>query len=317
MQLATIETVRGGAAAARLASGEFADLGRIARPGTIESWLPRDVRGILEGGPDALKVVAAMADRVEHLDDAARQKLRARGVLLDTATPLLSPIPEPRLIVAAGLSYHAHLAEMSGTPKPPHPTGFMKSPHSVSGHGATLARPAQAPDHVDYEGELAVVFGSRCHNVSVGDALHHVAGYTIANDLSARDWVKEVWAATSPWEARLTWEVNVMGKQLPGFTALGPVLTTADEISDASALTLTTRVNGDVVQHTALSDLIYSIAEMIGHFSRWYAFEPGDVLLTGTPAGVGLSKTPPLFMQPGDVVEVEVDRIGTLATSFV
>lgn len=316
MQLATIDTVRGGAPAARLASGEFVDLGRLARPGTIESWMPGDMRRILEGGPDGLEIVAGIVARAEALGQEERQVLRSRGVLLDPGTPLLAPVPNPRLIVAAGLSYNAHLAEMAGTPKPAHPTGFMKSVNSVSASGAVLPLPSQAREQVDYEGELACVFGRRCHNVGVEEALECVAGYTAASDFSARDWVKAVWGASDPWQARLTWEVNIMGKQLPGFTALGPVLTTADEIADIGALTLTTKVNGKLMQKTLLSDLIYSIGEMIAHFSRWYAFEPGDVLLTGTPAGVGVGRKPPVFMKPGDLVEVSVDQIGTLTTRF-
>ena len=175
-------------------------------------------------------------------------------------------------MLAAGLAYKSHLAEMAGTPTPSHPTAFLKAPSSLSAPDAQLSLPPQADSAVDYEGELACVFGRTCHNVSAENALSYLAGYTGANDLSARDWVGLVWAATAPWEARATWEVNIMGKQLPGFTALGPVLTTVDEIADPSTLHLTTRLNGNVMQSASVSDLIFPIAETISYFSRWYTF---------------------------------------------
>ncbi len=312
MRLATLDDARGGSAAVRLVDGEFVHLGRAARPGTLEAWMPPTVRGILEGGSAALAVVGGVAERLEAMGESERLELRRRGVLRPADVALLAPVPEPRLIVAAGLAYRSHLAEMAGTPAPPHPTGFMKSPTSISAPGATLTLPPQAPARVDYEGELAVVFGRTCHAVSVEDALDHVAGYTCANDLSARDWVQAVWSATQPWEARLTWEVNIMGKQLPGFTALGPVMTTADEVGDPAGLTLTTTLNGEQVQQAPVSDLLFSISEMIAHFSRWYSFSPGDVLLTGTPAGVGVGRKPPLFLRDGDTVTVAITKVGAL-----
>jgi acylpyruvate hydrolase len=190
----------------------------------------------------------------------------------------------------------------------------MKTPTSIAGPDKPLRLPPQADTQVDYEGELACVFGRRCHAVGESEAMSYLAGYTVANDFSARDWVRPVWAATQPWEARLTWEVNIMGKQFEGFTALGPVMTTTDEIGNPAGLVLTTRLNGTTMQSAPVSDLIFPIAAMIAHFSRWYTFLPGDVLLTGTPAGVGVSRTPPVFVTSGDIVEVAIDRIGTLRT---
>jgi 2-keto-4-pentenoate hydratase/2-oxohepta-3-ene-1,7-dioic acid hydratase in catechol pathway len=219
-------------------------------------------------------------------------------------------------MVAAGLAYRSHLAEMANTPAPAHPTAFMKSPASISGPEEKVSLPTLAREHVDYEGELACVFGRTCYNVPASEALSYLAGYTAANDLSARDWAKSVWAATAPWDARITWEVNIMGKQFPGFTALGPVLTTTDEIPDPSLLKLRTTVNGQVMQAAPVSDLIFPIPEVISYLSRWYEFAPGDVLLTGTPAGVGIGRKPPVFLKEGDVVSVEIDRIGCLTTRF-
>lgn len=306
-----------GSLGARLRSGELLHLGRAARTGCLEAWLPTSVLGLLAAGDEGMRVARAVVRRVEEADVDQREALRSAGALINAASRLQSPIPRPGLILAAGLAYRSHLEEMSGTPRPVHPTAFLKAPSSVCGPGHEVHLPPQAPRCVDYEGELACVFGKVCHDVTEADALSYLAGYTAANDVSARDWVKPVWAATAPWEARLTWEVNLMGKQLPGFTPLGPVLTTVDEVPDPEALRLVTRLNGNTMQSAPVSDLLFSIPCMIAHFSRWYTFQPGDVLLTGTPAGVGVGRKPPLFMEHGDVVEVEIDRIGILKSRFV
>ena len=316
MQLVTIDDVPGGSVGARLSAGQILHLGRAARAGTIESWLPTTLQGLLSAGTEGLDVARRIVQRIELASDDERATLTEQGTLTNATIRLLSPIPNPSLIVAAGLSYRSHLREMSGTPAPPHPTGFLKSPASVWAPGRTVRLPPQASECVDFEGELACIFGRTCHNVAESEALSYLAGYTVANDISARDWVRAVWSAAAPWEARLTWEVNIMGKQLPGFTPLGPVLTTTDAIADPAELSLETRLNGQVVQSAAVSDLLFSIPQMIAHFSKWYTFRPGDVLLTGTPAGVGVGRRPPLFMRDNDLVEVQVDRIGTLATRF-
>lgn len=305
MQLVTIDEGREGVAGVRLETGSILHLGRAARAGTIEAWLPNTIIGILEGGKAGIEAVRAIASRSPPPD-----------ALLPPETRLLAPIPRPTMILAAGLAYRSHLAEMAGTPTPAHPTAFLKAPSSISAPGETLVLPPQASEHVDFEGELAVVFGRKAHQVTVETALDYIAGYTAANDFSARDWVEDVWTATAPWEARRSWEVNIMGKQLPGFTALGPVLTIADAIPDVTALKLRTSLNGKIMQEAPISDMIFSIAETIAWFSRWYTFHPGDVLLTGTPAGVGVGRKPRVFLQPEDEVTVEIERIGKLTTRF-
>ena len=315
MQLLTIDDIPGGSPGAKLRSGKLLHLARAARSGTAEAWLPSSLLAILEGGAEALAFVRRIVDRAEA--GTTDDELLDRRALLAPDTPLLAPIPAPRMILATGMSYKAHLAEMEGTPAPPHPTAFMKSPASVASPGAPLSLPAQARDQVDYEGEFACVFGRSCHMVERDEALDYVAGYTIANDLSARDWVRDAWASTEPWDARLTWEVNLRGKQLPGFTPVGPVIVTPDEIGDINSLRLQTLVNGTEVQDTLIGDLIFPVDELIAHLSRWYQFSPGDILLTGTPGGVGISRKPPLFLKGGDVVEVTVDTIGRLATPIL
>lgn len=320
MKLVTIAAGAQGRAGSVLASGDVLDLQAAARAGTLEAWLPPSMRELLEAGHEGLALARRIVDRAESAVAAAgveADALRNAGVLLPPGTPLLAPIPNPRLVLAAGLAYKSHLAEMSGTPTPPHPTGFLKSPHSVLAPGALVAPPQGASEMVDYEGELALVFGRRCHRVKAEDAMACIAGITAANDISARDWVHDVWSATSPWQARRTWEVNIMGKQFPGFTPLGPCLVTLDELGDISALRLSTRLNGETVQSAPISDLIFSLADTIAYFSNWYEFLPGDVLLTGTPAGVGVGRKPGLFMKAGDVIEVEIERVGVLSNRIL
>ena len=312
MQLLTIDDVPGGSPGARLRSGRIIHLKRAARAETAEAWLPSSVLSMLEGGAEALNIVRRIVDRAET--GAADDELTAARALLAHDTTLLAPIPAPRMILATGMSYKAHLAEMADTPGPPHPTAFMKSPASIAAPGAALQLPRQASGQVDYEGEFACVFGRTCHMVERDEALQYVAGYTIANDLSARDWVRDAWAATEPWDARFTWEVNLRGKQLPGFTPIGPALVTPDEVGDLDSLRLRTFVNGEQVQNTLIGDLIFPVDELISHLSRWYQFSPGDVLLTGTPAGCGIGKKPPRFLKGGDLVEVAIDRLGELST---
>lgn len=313
MRLVTIAGSHEGTPGAVLASGEIVDLRLAAVPATLGQWLPRTLREILAGGKEGLAIVRGIVDDIEGASEDRRAALRAVGAIRPAGTSLLAPIPKPGLVVAAGLAYRSHLAEMAGTPAPPHPTGFMKSANSVAGPGG-VSLPPDAPEQVDFEGELAVVFGRRCHRVTANEAMDCVAGYTAANDFSARDWVRGVWSATSPWEARLSWEVNIMGKQFPGFTATGPVLLTSDELPDPAAARLTTRINGATVQDAPVGDMIFDIAATIAHFAQWYVFEPGDILLTGTPAGVGVGRKPPLFLNAGDTVEVEISGIGILTS---
>jgi 2-keto-4-pentenoate hydratase/2-oxohepta-3-ene-1,7-dioic acid hydratase in catechol pathway len=171
---------------------------------------------------------------------------------------------------------------------------------------------------VDWEGEFACVIGKTCHQVTVDEAMDYVAGYTLINDVSARDWVKPFLAANgAPMEVAHRALDNIMGKQYPTFCPIGPCIVTKDELTDPGKLTITTRVNGEVMQHADTADLIFSLAQTISHFSRWYQFLPGDIITTGTPSGVGYAHVPPRFLRPGDVVEVHVEEIGALRNPVV
>jgi len=278
---------------------------------------PGDVCSIL-GNDAAMGTVRAALDALNALSDDARQNLRNTGALaaLDKAE-LLAPVPRPKLILSVGLNYHRHLAEMEGTPAPPYPSAFMKTVNSLNGAGKPIILPPQCPDMVDYEAELCFVFGRPCHNVSEAEAMDYVAGYTVANDVSARDWVGDVFSATESFPAILSWERNIMGKLFPTFTPMGPVITTKDEIEDPHNLLLEFRLNGEVMQSTRTDDLIFNIPQIVSYFSKWFRFEPGDIVTTGTPAGVGAGRKPQVFMKPGDIAEVSLEGIGVLSNPVI
>lgn len=212
------------------------------------------------------------------------------------------PIPDPEKILCLGLNYRDHAAE-SGMPVPSTPVVFAKFRNSLVGSGAPVVLP-RVSEQIDYEGELAVVIGSRAKEVSERDALDHVAGYMPFNDISARD----LQLATSQWTP---------GKALDTFGPCGPALVLAAEVPDPQALRVRTRVNGRLVQDGSTADMIFPVAQTIAFLSSAMTLEPGDLVVTGTPAGVGFTRKPPLFLRDGDVVEVEIDGLGTLINPVV
>jgi 2-keto-4-pentenoate hydratase/2-oxohepta-3-ene-1,7-dioic acid hydratase in catechol pathway len=235
----------------------------------------------------------------------ALEKMRE---LAQTATPdrklnaitFLPVIPRPEKILCAGINYRSHAAEMSRE-LPKQPSMFIRFADTLVGHDGDLIRP-KASDNFDFEGELALVIGRGGRNIAVDAALQHVAGYTCFVDGSVRDYQK--FSVTS-------------GKNFPGTGPLGPWLVTRDEIPDPSRLTLTTRLNGKEVQGSGTDLLIYSIPQIIAFCSQFTALSPGDVISTGTPEGVGHSRKPPLWMKPGDTLEVEITGIGVLRAHVI
>jgi 2-keto-4-pentenoate hydratase/2-oxohepta-3-ene-1,7-dioic acid hydratase in catechol pathway len=209
-------------------------------------------------------------------------------------------IPQPNKILCAGVNYRAHAAEVSRE-LPKQPSMFIRFTDTLVGHGGTMIRP-KLSDNFDYEGELTLIIGKAGRHIPPERALDHVAGYTIFVDGSVRDYQK--FSVTS-------------GKNWPGTGPLGPWLVTTDEIPDPSKLTLTTRLNGAQVQHSGTDKLIYSIPQIVSFCSDFTALSPGDVIATGTPEGVGHGRKPPLWMKPGDVLEVEITGIGVLRTRIV
>jgi 2-keto-4-pentenoate hydratase/2-oxohepta-3-ene-1,7-dioic acid hydratase in catechol pathway len=212
----------------------------------------------------------------------------------------------PVAIFAIGLNYRQHAIETKA-PIPDFPVLFMKNIASVQKPGAPIILPRHLrSDEVDYEAELAVVIGERCKNVRKQDALRYVRGYTCANDVSARDWQKR--RSGGQW---------CRAKSFDTFCPLGPCLVTPDEIPNPNALAIRTLVNGEVLQESNTSDMIFDVPTLIEFLSGSTTLLPDTVILTGTPSGVGMARTPPRWLQPGDVVTVEIEKIGALTNPVV
>ncbi len=214
---------------------------------------------------------------------------------------LLAPL-EPRAILCIGLNYREHAAE-TGAAIPDEPVLFMKNPAALNHPDAPVVIPPRmvSEPEVDYEVELTAVIGRDARSVSVDEALDCVLGYTVGNDVSARR-VQKLFGG-GQW---------VKGKSPDGFCPLGPCIVTPDELGDSQALNLECRVNSQVMQQSNTSDMIFTVAELIAHLSQDMTLKAGTVLLTGTPPGVGVARDPQVFLKPGDVVECEIEKIGTL-----
>ncbi len=227
----------------------------------------------------------------------------------DTGTPvkvkkLLAPL-QPAAILCIGLNYHQH-ADETGMQPPKYPVLFMKNPGALAHPFDPIILPhsCMEPLQVDYEAELAVVIGRAAKNVSAANALDYVAGYTIANDVSARRWQKH--SGGGQW---------VRGKSFDTFCPLGPELVTADEITDPQTLQVKSILNKEIMQNANTSDMIFGVAELIEYLSDSTTLLPGTVILTGTPSGVGFVRKPPVYLKPGDTMDVEIERIGTLTNT--
>jgi 2-keto-4-pentenoate hydratase/2-oxohepta-3-ene-1,7-dioic acid hydratase in catechol pathway len=214
---------------------------------------------------------------------------------------LQAPVPRPGKIVCVGLNYRDHAAE-TGHAVPDEPVLFAKFANSVVPDGAHVAIPALV-EEADWEAELGVVIGRRASRVAADDALGHVAGYTCLNDLSARDLQRR----GGQW---------TRGKAIDGFLPMGPWLVTADEVGDPQDLAIGCTLNGEVVQQSSTSRMVFSVADLVSTISQTMTLEPGDVIATGTPPGVGMGRKPPRFLEPGDELVVEIERIGRLRTTM-
>jgi 2-keto-4-pentenoate hydratase/2-oxohepta-3-ene-1,7-dioic acid hydratase in catechol pathway len=254
--------------------------------------LPWTVRDILERGAAGRQAVAEAVKR----QDATR--IPAAGVRL------LPPIPDPRKIVCLGLNYRDHAAE-SGAPIPKDPVLFSKYATSLIGPEAAIVLPPVSHE-VDYEAELVIVVGERGRNLQPAAAVAHVAGYMVGHDVSARDW-----------QLKKDGKQWMVGKTFDTFAPTGPHLVTADEIPDPHALGIRLRLNGHVMQESNTNQMIFSVGQILAYLSQVFTLEPGDLIFTGTPSGVGFVRKPPVFLKGGDLVEVEIDRLGVLRNPVV
>ncbi len=278
----------------RLASFSLAD-GR-PRPGLIVgeeildlsdpgTGLPSTMTGLLALGPDGLERV-----RTTPAGPAARHDL--------AAVRRHAPVPDPPAILAIGMNYRAHVAEMGREP-PEWQYWFNKQRTAIAGPGDPIVLPTVS-DMVDYEGELALVIGPRCQHVPAARALEVVAGFTVINDVSARDW---------QWRS----PTFTLGKSFDTHAPCGPELVTGDELGDPGSLALRTWVNDELRQDSTTADLIFGCAEMIEYLTTAFPLEPGTIIATGTPAGVGAGFDPPRFLAAGDTVRIAIEGIGELS----
>jgi len=254
--------------------------------------LPRAMIELLAAGPKAMQTAIAVAARAQ--DDGV-------GLVPANEADLLAPLLRPGKIVGIGLNYRDH-AEETGNAIPTVPMIFSKAVTAVVGPGQAIVIPP-ASSSIDYEGELAVVIGRAARRVRADKALDYVAGYTILNDVTARDYQ--------------TRSGHCMGKSFDTFAPMGPAIVTSDEISDPGALELRTIVSGEQMQHSNTCHLIFGVAALIEYISAGVTLEPGDVITTGTPAGVGVRRNPKRYLRTGDNVRVEIDGIGALENPVV
>ena len=220
-----------------------------------------------------------------------------------SAVSLLTPLPSPGKIICIGLNYRSHLEE-TGMDMPSDPTVFAKYASAIIGPHDAIVLPAPAADRVDYEAELVVVIGTRGKDVPAAHAMDYIAGYTAANDISARDW--QLRKSGGQW---------LLGKTFDTFLPLGPALVTSDEVDDPGALRVTCRVSGELLQDGNTSEMLFGIPDLVSYLSSVFTLEAGDLILTGTPGGVGMARKPRRFLHAGDLVEVDVEGIGTLTNS--
>ena len=249
-----------------------------------DAGYPGDLPALVQAGMDALQSAAAALAKGAKIDE--------------TAITYLPPLPNPGKIICLGLNYKDHAAE-GGFEVPRYPTLFGRFASSLIGHNAPILKPIMS-DHLDYEGELVAVIGKAGRHIAQAEALSHVIGYSIFNDGSVRDYQLK----TPQW---------TIGKNFNDTGAFGPYFVTADALPPGAAgLKIETRLNGQVVQHATTSDMVFDVATTVTLLSEALSLEPGDVLVMGTPAGIGLARKPPLFMKPGDVCEVEIEKLGIL-----
>ena len=254
--------------------------------GGSDRALPRSMRSLLP----------TLDENLQSLVDIVRcSPAKAR---LQIANVTLGPVvPDPEKIICIGLNYRDHAKE-TNLPLPEVPTVFAKYSNTLIGDGEAIVIPA-ATCSVDYEAELAFVIGRRAKEVSEQEAFDYVAGYTIFNDVSARDYQLR----TSQW---------TLGKSFDTFGPIGPALVTKDEVPDPHALGIRLRIGDELLQNSNTGNMVFSVAALVAHLSTAMTLEPGDIVATGTPAGVGFTRKPPRFLRAGETVQVEIDRLGVL-----
>lgn len=270
------------------------------RQGARASWGVWTDAGIADLGQHHPSLRAALV--AGGLDAVRRASQGAKATVKHAEAVLLPPIGDAEKILCIGLNYEEHRKETGRDPSA-QPTIFTRFNESQVGHGQPMVRPKASTDF-DYEGELAVIVGKAGRHIAEKDALAHVAGYSCYNDGSIRDWQRHTTQFTP-------------GKNFTGTGGFGPWMVTADEIPDPKTMRLQTRLNGQVVQDATTDLMIFDIPFLIRYCSTFTTLRPGDVIVTGTPGGVGMKRSPPLWMKPGDTVEVDISKVGVLRNPIV
>jgi len=283
-------------------AGEYAvDLPLAAREAGIDGLPPDiDMLSFLRLGETAAAAASRAVEAIEReLEAGNAGRLLVQNVIQPlSSVRLMAPIPNPSKVVAIGLNYRDHAREQ-GTAIPERPLIFAKFPTSVIGPGDTIVWDPELTQRVDFEAELAFVVGKTARRVPESDAYAYIAGYTCGNDVSARD----LQFGDQQW---------VRGKSLDTFCPLGPALVTRDEIADPHRLAIRSVLNGEVMQDSNTSELIFGVPELLSFISRAFTLLPGDVVMTGTPHGVGVFRNPPVFLKEGDRIAIEIEGVGRL-----
>lgn len=265
--------------------------------------VPADMIGLLRGGDTSLRAAQQAVAFVRSQLEVNGKALNQQGIVYAIEdVSLLPPVLHPGKVICLGLNYRDHAAE-AGMAIPAYPVLFHKVAGSLIGHNQPIVVP-RISSRIDYEGELAIIIGKRGKYIAEDEALSYVAGYTVANDVSARD----LQFRTSQWTT---------GKMLDTFGPLGPALVTHDEVPEPHTLAIKTTLNGQVLQDGNTADMIFRVPFIVSYISEITTLEPGDVILTGTPAGIGNTRTPQVFMKPGDTVTVEIGHLGKLTNPVV
>ncbi len=297
MRLATY--VEGGEGRAGVVVREFViDLERASSEGRYGTGkvrpLPPSVRGLLEEGKEALE----QCSRIEaDFAELPVEEYPVRNCIPLGEARLAAPIPDPQKIICIGMNYRDHCEEQK-KPLPEKPVIFAKFPTALIGHKEAIVKPSLS-EQVDYEAELAVIIGRKGKNIPEEEAISHVGGYSIMNDVTARD----IQFSDGQW---------VRGKSFDTFAPAGPYLVTREDVPDPQNLSIRLTVNGELRQSSTTANMIFSVAFLVSYISKVCTLLPGDIISTGTPGGVGVFRKPPAFLNEGDVVSIQVDRLGTL-----
>jgi 2-keto-4-pentenoate hydratase/2-oxohepta-3-ene-1,7-dioic acid hydratase in catechol pathway len=282
MRLCTISSGGKPAVGVKLGDGKVIDLSKQMPRG------PKSVVEILAGGRKLQQAVLK-----------ACAKPKAGATVSEKSAKYLAPIPNPGKIICIGLNYRKH-AEETGNPIPPYPVVFCRYVNTLTPHNGKMPRPSHS-DQLDWECELTVVIGKKCRNVPKEKALSVIAGYACFNDGSVRDWQSKSGGQFT------------LGKNFDGTGGFGPDIVTSDELPRGGApLRIMTRVNGQVMQDSNTDDLIFDVPTLVHELTKVFTLEPGDLIVTGTPSGVAMARKPQPWLKPGDVCEVEIEKIGTL-----